>query len=556
MPKFLELTEADKKAIDYERMQRDETLRPQQIKALEGQKRFYVGEEDKIESLEKSMPKVSVFGRIFKSQNYRERENISKEIESLTSQKQQELKEVESYNESIEGQIKALKNQGAEDAAKMEEIKNDKTVFLDEKTGLLRQLKLSVKTNEQGFPIIEAPTAKQVKGEAPNMTDHEKEVTEFYKQFQKEFVDKPFDENTFSEKDLSLVHCTRYFPNDGEIKSTIESGAVKEKLYSVNGETKSGFSRDQRPTVHFTCNGTVSDHMNGGWSDTGIVILDPLSKHMGDIENFKVEDSFSKHSVKLSDEATILVHESLLGKLTPQQQEMYKDRIIGFSGDKEFATQYVLALQGYQPQQIGSHNWFIEKNNIATSYFKEKNPEIDQEAHAETLVGKLESNISHRDGKLSALRNSEVIDSVKEPVIISKEELAALSRGHSENRNSNDETFLKDYGIVFDKDGIKMLSLKQTLDNYEKIVSQEEIDLFQKTLSNVDYSTVPIIKFDSVFQESLPTTDQFIIKLENGASQPLQNAEAEPPAIKPEDAEKVDDIEEVEKGLENIISNE
>ena len=147
--------------------------------------------------------------------------------------------------------------------------------------------------------------------------------------------------------DLVAVHLTRYFPEDGQIKS----------LNSVFPEST------LRNTVHFAINHPVKGHSYGNWDGTTcaiIIPLDQLCKEEGNqIRNFNVVDTYFVGDVKLP-RGTVILNSFRPVHPTEEQQKVMNEKGLCYaigSGNIHRDVYQLIEREGYRPMPGGMWNW-------------------------------------------------------------------------------------------------------------------------------------------------------------------------------------------------------
>ncbi len=271
-------------------------------------------------------------------------------------------------------------------------------------------------------------------------------------------INKLFDKDTFSINDLCLVHTTDYFPFNHTISNSYDKKVIK--------ETSSGKWYDLRKTVHFCLNGLVSDHNNGTFSGRRFAILEPIKNHMNEIYALRPEDTWTTSSVKLSDEAIILVDERVKNDL--KSVDLLGYNIIYFSGNMEYAVNSVLTALNYKPQSIGMYSYNesdrieelengkkIYGNNsyFLKEFFKENYNNISTEQHAGSVYQNVERNFRQRDQILSFFDNN--VRDTRNGYKLMNDEFLFLYNNYlklyeKEDSKQTFERFCTWYGITYD----------------------------------------------------------------------------------------------------------
>lgn len=128
-----------------------------------------------------------------------------------------------------------------------------------------------------------------------------------------------------------LVHATNYFPENHTILNL--NDGKKEKKGSVfdNGVLHETTFHYHRHTCHFVTNGIVENTGDGHKWDTDYVVVEPCMYHENEIVSWDPSDTYIDNSVKLSDEAVLLVKKEKYETLTEEEKEQYN--VVLFEGD-------------------------------------------------------------------------------------------------------------------------------------------------------------------------------------------------------------------------------
>lgn len=168
------------------------------------------------------------------------------------------------------------------------------------------------------------------------------------------------------EEDRVLVHSTNYFPNDKTIKTTYDGKKEYTVPIKINGEKKEVTYRHHRHTAHFVTNGVVKNTGDGNtWENMKYIVFEPASFHKDQIISKSFSDTFTNGSVKLSDEAILMVEKDAYDKLTDEQKKNYN--IILYTGDFRQAVQNLLVL-GNQKLSYTDANDPIHHNSINSAF--------------------------------------------------------------------------------------------------------------------------------------------------------------------------------------------
>ncbi|MDO4870950.1 MAG: hypothetical protein Q3996_02535 [Candidatus Saccharibacteria bacterium] len=148
---------------------------------------------------------------------------------------------------------------------------------------------------------------------------------------------------------IYLVHSTDFFPNNKTILSNADGGKINSfskqidyGLYVVN----SAYS--PRETVHFTMNGRVRNTSDGAgnWDNQKFIVIEPFMNHQNELVSGAPHsgDNFIDGSVRLSDDAILMVREDAYDNLSDQQKSQYN--IIKYFGNADICTKNLLHSLG------------------------------------------------------------------------------------------------------------------------------------------------------------------------------------------------------------------
>lgn len=249
------------------------------------------------------------------------------------------------------------------------------------------------------------------------------------------------DADNISLDDLIMVHATKYFPQDGVIKSSRDAIGSR------------------RNTIHTSLNGRVSSHNYGNWEDCGIIVLDSLKEHIDQVECIYSVDTFTYGSVKLSNDALILIDGNKFNELYEQNKDYIdknKDKIILYSGSSIKIVENVLSMLGYAPQKIGQWGWEDKHNNDMLNKFVQDNyPNKLNAPHDVTVY----SSVEKESLRFSTLNKFGIIDG--NDTIITPEILYDLRLS---SKDLSTKQFIIDVGIIVKDNEIHLLGTKDHLE--------------------------------------------------------------------------------------------
>lgn len=257
------------------------------------------------------------------------------------------------------------------------------------------------------------------------------------------------------EEDRVLVHSTNYFPNDKTIKTLYDGKKEYTIPIKINGEKKEVTYRHHRHTAHFVTNGVVRNTGDGNtWENMKYIVFEPSSFHKDQIVSRNFSDTFTNGSVKLSDEAILMVEKDAYDKLTDEQKKNYN--IILYTGDFRQAVQNLLVL-GNQKLSYTDANDPIHHNSINSAF---------------------EDNLNYRDRCLNCVINhvfdgssriTITLDELVQIINILKENyLGHIRKCFTNNDKLIDDallTFIYGSGIVDNKDGTFSIMSEEEVKN-------------------------------------------------------------------------------------------
>lgn len=257
------------------------------------------------------------------------------------------------------------------------------------------------------------------------------------------------------EEDRVLVHSTNYFPNDKTIKTLYDGKKEYTIPIKINGEKKEVTYRHHRHTAHFVTNGVVRNTGDGNtWENMKYIVFEPASFHKDQIVSSAFSDTFTNGSVKLSDEAILMVEKDAYDKLTDEQKKNYN--IILYTGDFRQAVQNLLVL-----------------GNQKLSYTDANDP-----IHSLSINNAFEKNLNYRDMCLNCVINrtfdgsSRITITLDELVqiinILKENHLKRITKCFTNNDKLIDDallTFVYGSGIVDNKDGTFSIMSEEEVKN-------------------------------------------------------------------------------------------
>ena len=392
---------------------------------------------------EPNKPKISLLDRLFRTSKYK----------SLMETYQHEL---DDYNGKIQNRKMALENE----RLLIEQTQNRKSNLEEEITKrkslqittielLKEKIRLGIKFNSLGIPIIDASNEKNLEG----------------------FINQDITED-FSMDDIVMVHATNYFPQNMILKTASDSNVT------INSQNTVA----ERNTLHFSLNGKVSSHGYGNWDSTPYIFIEPIKTHIDQIVCLKDNDTFTYGSLKLSNDAIILINKVFFEnvyKEHAEEIEKNKSKIILFDGDSEIVVNKILILLGYRPQKCGMWSWTNEKNSkFLENYVISNYPKKLTSPHFFTKYAESEKILAKRDTNLNRIRG--LTSNYFEGDVISLQELYELYLAYclefSELLPKDIiKNFIIYYGINCHDNEIHLLSYKEYIKNYEQEPSSDQV---------------------------------------------------------------------------------
>lgn len=165
-----------------------------------------------------------------------------------------------------------------------------------------------------------------------------------------DYVEK-FTEKSYEDIDIDkkvLVHCTNLFPKNHMLLTNYDGDKVQEGAYEYRGVTKKLNTMSHRHTLHFTINNRVQNTSKGEgtWDDCIYMIVDQLKPIKNKIEHENPSDSWTGESIKLSNEAVILVKLQEKDGLKNENLNGYK--VCYYDGDPIKCLRNFLKINGYE----------------------------------------------------------------------------------------------------------------------------------------------------------------------------------------------------------------
>lgn len=288
-----------------------------------------------------------------------------------------------------------------------------------------------------------------------------------------------------SSEDIVMVHKTDYAPKGDRIESR-ESGGVTMKSQITLGGKEYEFSHQTgRDTVHFSANHEVLSNDGGDWDEKRYIVIIPFNdlKNNSDIVSGKPEDTYTRGSVKLTENSYILCPK---GESLQIQKENPNVTVIEYEG--EYALGYgnvLLSLLGYTPQRFnsrGKNGYEQSKKYREIVHDQEKIP-YAQHAYSEYKKSEEKLNKVYTMTSLMKLIGDEkLIEKLGKDKLI--EDLMSAG-AHSLINVGN----LKDFISQLKKEGFDF-NFEEYKADFEKLSSQDNFDYEKFFISYMLYTVV------------------------------------------------------------------
>lgn len=182
-------------------------------------------------------------------------------------------------------------------------------------------------------------------------------------------------DNIPSEDKVYLVHSTDFFPKNRIILSNADGRKLIPFQYQVDEMGDNDIFVEKtfaspRKTVHFSINSKVKNTSKGegSWDNPKFIILEPYTSHKDEIVSGKIHngDNYTNESVKLSDEAILMVREDVYSQLTEEQKQMYN--IVKYSGNSDICVDNLLTSMGIPIVE----NYADDKTHFASKQYAQE----------------------------------------------------------------------------------------------------------------------------------------------------------------------------------------
>lgn len=310
--------------------------------------------------------------------------------------------------------------------------------------------------------------------------------------------------NNYDVKSMCLVRTTNIFPSDGCIRSMANSNTLLKTSSMLLGEALNNTDlKDKcqimyhgyRSTVHFSMNGLVSNHAYGNFSNRNFIIIEPFFHHIqDDIISLRVEDTYFKDFVSLSDEACVILSKDKLEEIKnnaayqdflfshklfvynfkeEEKKKLFSNNSLELENYNSFFEQRlvncVLENLGYPHFNIGS-NGYVDNNksvDYMNSFVEEfrKKMKIGNERHFNSELHMLDSKQNSLNLKTSDINYYRyiVINSG-----INNEQLLSYIKYFEYNGNYDS---FKYSNLLFDEDG-NIIMKEEILEKIKEFINR------------------------------------------------------------------------------------
>lgn len=366
-----------------------------------------------------------------------------------------------SYKNDIEIQKIIKEKQKLE--KELEENKNQKTIISNKEKSLQNQKETA---SEEINKCIKEEDGRLV------ITDED---------YVKEFTDKPYEDIDIDKK--VLVHSTRLFPKNHMLLTSYDGNKIENNYKEYRGTKKKVSAISHRHTLHFTINNRVENTSNGegNWDDRIYMIVDQLKPIKNKIERENPSDSWTGESIKLSNEAVILVKLQEKDKLKNEDLNGYK--ICYYDGDPIKCLRNFLKINNYD---------VIETNPNDPVH------SCDERSAQEEIL-------TNRDYIINYIKDNKCLG--KDIPILSEKEMAIIGDIYSKHHNLLGytlETFItsemeKDFNCKFKKEELFRIAsfiiytgVHKTEDGKYTFASDEKVYETLEKFENMKYADKPI----------------------------------------------------------------
>ena len=344
------LTEENNKAKEL-RIKLDETINTQEKQANEL--------NSQIENLQTENQNATIINKFLKNFKLGKSYKNDLEIQKIIKEKQKLEKE-------------------------LEENKNQKTIISNKEKSLQNQKETA---SEKINKCIKEEDGRLV------ITDED---------YVEKFIDKPYEDIDIDIDKKVLVHSTSLFPKNHMLLTKYDGNYTETYDRAYRGVKKIVKGLYHRHTLHFTINNRVEKTSNGegNWDDKIYMVIDQLKPIKNKIKHESPSDSWTGESIKLSNEAVILVKLQEKDKLKNEDLNDYK--ICYYDGDPIKCLRNFLKINNY---------------DVIKTY-------SDDIQHSESLRNQQENLLLNRDLLINYMKDNKYL--TRETPILSKEEMAIL----------------------------------------------------------------------------------------------------------------------------------
>lgn len=294
------------------------------------------------------------------------------------------------------------------------------------------------------------------------------------------FIDKPYEDIDIDKK--VLVHSTSLFPKNHMLLTNYDGNKIQNGSMEYREIKKNLSIISHRHTLHFTINNRVQNTKDdNNWDNCIYMVVDQLKPIKNKIEHESPSDSWTGESIKLSNEAVILV------KL--QEKDKLKN---------EDLTGYNICY--YDGDPIKCLRNFLKVNNYDVIKTYPSYP-----AHSGSARSALENILNKRDLMINYIKNNKYLG--KDIPTLSAKEMATIGDIYSEHHSLLGytlETFItsemeKDFNCKFKKEELLRIAsfiittgVHKTEDGKYTFASDEKVYETLEKFENMKYGDKPI----------------------------------------------------------------
>lgn len=277
----------------------------------------------------------------------------------------------------------------------LEENKNQKTIISNKEKSLQNQKETA---SEEINKCIKEEDGRLV------ITDED---------YVEKFIDKPYKDIDIDIDKKVLVHSTSLFPKNHMLLTSYDGNKIENCSLEYRGIAKKVSAISHRHTLHFTINNRVQNTSlgQGKWDNRIYMIVDQLKPIKNKIEREDPSDSWTGESIKLSNEAVLLVKLQEKDKLKNEDLTGYK--VCYYDGDP------IKCLRN-----------FLKVNNYDVIETNPNDPE-----HSFSERSSQESILTNRDYMINYIKDNKCLG--KDIPILSEKGMATIVDINSEENNYN-----------------------------------------------------------------------------------------------------------------------